>query len=134
MNRLFQDFFGDSSLISGTRDGFEQMPAIDIVESEKDFKIKVELAGMDPENVEVSVTDGYMTVSGERTQEKEDREDNYLRREMSFGSFRRTISLPDSADNAEAEATFKNGILTIDVPKKAEAIHNPKKLKIKKAA
>ena len=133
MNHLFQDFFGNSAL-SRFEENFEQMPAIDVVENDKDFKIKAELAGMDPENVDVSVTDGYLTIKGERKEEKEEKDDNYLRQEMSYGSFRRSISLPETANFDKADASFKNGILTIQIPKKSGAVQKPKKLQIKKAA
>ncbi len=133
INHLFQDFFGNNDLTKFEQN-FEQMPAIDVIENEKDFKIKAELAGMDPENVDVSVSDGYLTIKGERKEETEEKDDNYLRQEMSYGSFQRTVSLPETANVDKADATFKNGILNVSIPKKAEAVHKPKKLQIKKAA
>ena len=109
-------------------------PAVDIIENDKDFKVKAELAGMNPEDVDVSVTDGFLTIKGEKKEEKEEKGDNYLRRESSYGSFNRTIALPDTANCEKAEATFKNGIISVSVPKKAEALQKPKKIEIKKAA
>lgn len=133
MNNLFQSFFGESGMPAWTG-GFESFPSIDIIENEKDFKVKAELAGMSPEEVEVSVTEGFLTIKGEKKEEKEEKKENYLRRESSFGAFQRTIALPETADSAKAEASFKNGVLSIDVPKKAEAIEAPKKLQIRKTA
>lgn len=133
MNRLFQDFFGDSPL-SSWPERFESFPAIDMIDGEKDIKIKAELSGINPDDVEVSVTNGYLTIQGERQQEQEEKDENFLRREMSYGSFQRTVALPDMAESDKAEASFKNGILTVTVPKKAEALQKSKKLQIKKAA
>jgi HSP20 family protein len=91
---------------------------------------------MDPKNVEVEITDGFLTIKGQREEKKEekDKEGSYLRREMSFGSFLRTVALPETADFDKAEASFRNGILTITVKKKAAAIAKPKKVAVKQAA
>lgn len=136
MNRLMQDFLGEDRFASNwppTIQG-ERFPSIDVIENEKGFKIRAELPGMDPENVDISVSEGYLSLKGERTEEKEEKDDNYLRHELSYGSFQRTIALPDTANCDKADASFKNGILTIDVPKKEGAAKKPKKLRIKKAA
>ena len=133
MNHLVQSFFGERGIGRWTG-GFETFPAVDIIENDKDFKVKAELAGMQPEDVEVNVTDGFLTIKGEKKEEKEEKDENYLRRETSYGSFQRTIALPETANTEKAEATFRNGVLSIEVPKKAEAVQKPKKLQIKKAA
>jgi len=138
MNRMLEEFLGQE--MSTEMADLPRMPSIDLVENEKDFKVKVELAGMDTEDINVEVTDDVLTLSGERQEETEDQSEQdkdrggYLRREISYGSFKRTIPLPQSANGKEANATFKNGILTIDVPKKPESIQQPRKLDIKKSA
>ena len=134
MNSLFDDFFSNNVFQNWPAQVSAAFPAIDIIENDKDFKIKAEIAGYNPDDIDVSVTDGFMTISGERKEEEEEKEDNYLRREMSYGSFQRTIALPETAHCDKAEASFKNGILSIEVPKKAGAVQTPKKLAIKKAA
>ena len=103
MNRLFQDFFGEEPSLL-TANPFEQLPAIDLIENDSDFKINAALAAY------------------------------FLRKEISRGSFRRSIALPASANFDKADASFKNGVLSISIPKKAEALKKPKKLEIKKAA
>lgn len=133
MNRLFHDFLGEGPL-AGWSEKFESWPALDISDNDKSLKIRAELSGMDPEKVDVSVTDGILTIKGERQEEKEEKEENYLCREISFGSFQRTVSLPEGVDTEKAEATFKNGILKINFPKKENAGKIAKKLKIHKAA
>jgi HSP20 family protein len=134
MNHLLQSFFSDNGY-SQWDEGFSaNMPAIDLIENERDFKVKAEVAGYNPDDIDVSVTDGFLTLSGERQDEDEEKDENYLRRETSYGSFQRTIALPETANCEKAEASFKNGVLNIEIPKKAEAVQKPKKLSIKKTA
>lgn len=134
MNSLFDDFFSTNGVRGWPAQAAAAFPAVDIIENDKDFKVKAEIAGYNPDDIDVSVTDGFLTISGEHREEEEEKEENYLRREMSYGSFQRTIALPETANCEKADASFKNGILSIEVPKKAEAVQKPKKLAIKKAA
>ncbi len=134
MNRLFDDFMNDTNTNFRFWKGGNSFPVVDIIENEKDFKIRAEFPGMDPDDIEISVTEGFLTIRGERTEEMKEEDENYLRREASYGSFNRTLPLPQTADTEKADATFKNGIITINVPKKAEALQKPKKLIVKKAA
>lgn len=131
IGQLISGFMNDG--FSGLKSDFA-FPAVDVIENDKDFKVKVELAGMNPEDVDVSVVEGFLTIKGEKKDQKEEKSDNYLRRESSYGSFKRIISLPDTANCEKAEATFKNGMVHISIPKKAEALQKPKKIEIKKAA
>ena len=132
MDDLLQNFFGEMHMPAFTQQ--PAFPAVDIIENDKNFQVKAELPGMKPEDVDVSVTDGFLTIKGEKCEETEEKDENYLRRETSYGSFQRTVALPDTAYCDEAEASFKNGILNIEVPKKPEALQKPKKLQIKNAA
>ena len=138
MNRLFHDFFGDTgSWLAAPAGEWEvgpAMPAIDVTENDKSFTVKAEMPGMDPEKIEVSMSGGYLTIKGERRQEKEEEKENYLRHEISYGACQRTVLLPEAASREKAEASFKNGILTVSVPKKAEAIEKPRKIEVKRAA
>lgn len=134
MNRLMEEFLGDDN--GGAFGKAPKMPAVDLIENGKDLKVKVELAGMDPEDITVELSGDVLTLSGERREENEEEkeEEGYLRREISYGSFKRSIPLPQSADTEQADATFKNGILTIAIPKKEDAQHQTRKLEIKKTA
>lgn len=135
MDRLFQRYFGTYDLTwPNMWEAMPDMPAADIIENEKSYTVKIDMPGMDAQNVEVHAADGYITVKGERREEKEDKSSSYLRREISQGSFQRSFALPEVADCPAAEASFKNGTLTITVPKKAEALKAPKKIEIKKSA
>lgn len=135
MNRLFEHFYSGAQLrLTDWNKLAPATPAVNISENGKAFKVKVELAGMNPEDVEIEATEGYLTLKGEKEEESQEEDENYLRQEISYGAFYRTIALPESADGKRAEASFKNGVLTVTVPKKAEAVEKAKKLQIKKAA
>jgi len=95
--------------------------------------VEAELAGIDPKNVQVEVTKDGLTLKGERRQEEKQEGKNYLRHEISYGAFNRMIALPDTVDGDKAKATFKNGLLTIEIPKLPEAQKKSKKVEIESA-
>jgi HSP20 family protein len=109
------------------------MPAVDVVESEKAYEITAELPGMDEKAIEVKVTDGYLTIKGEKQEEKEEKKKDYYLHERHFGSFERSFDVPESVDLSKIEATFKKGVLTVTLPKKAEAQKPTKKIEVKAA-
>ena len=109
------------------------MPAVDIAESEKGYEIKVELPGMDEKAIEVKVTDGSLTIKGEKQEEKEEKEKDYYLQERRYGSFERSFELPESVDPDKIEASFKKGVLTVILPKKVEAQKPAKKIEVKSA-
>jgi len=109
------------------------MPAVDVVESEKGYEITADLPGMDEKNIEVKVTDGVLTMKGERQEEKEEKKTGYYLQERSFGSFQRSFEMPESVDADKIEASFKKGVLTVKLPKKAEAQKPAKKIEVKVA-
>ena len=106
----------------------EWMPAIEMFEKEDKFVVKAELPGMKEEDVDVSVTDGTLTIKGERRAEDEVKEENYYRCERSYGSFFRSIGLPSIVDTGKIKAHYEDGILEIDLPKAAEV--KPKKITV----
>jgi HSP20 family protein len=107
------------------------MPAVDVVESEKAYEVTAELPGMDENNIEVKVTDGSVTIKGEKQEEKEEKEKGYHLQERRYGSFERSFELPESVDPDKIEASFKKGVLTMTLPKKAEAQKPAKKIEVK---
>ena len=137
VNRIFDHFSKGMEVYMTEWSGREKgssLLAVDLIEEEDSFVVKAELPGIAPEAVDISITKDSLIIRGERKEEKEETEKNYIRRETSYGSFFRQMSLPQTALTDNAEASFKNGILTIKIPKKAEAIQKPRKLAIKKAA
>jgi HSP20 family protein len=109
------------------------MPAVDVVESEKAYEVTAELPGMDEKNIEVKVADGNLTIKGEKQEEKEEKKKDYYLQERHFGSFERSFGVPDSVDPDKIEAVFKKGVLTVTLPKKAEAQKPAKKVDVKAA-
>ncbi len=104
-------------------------PACDIYEDEEGVALRFELAGVDPQDVDVRFENSVLTVKGERKLEKEDKRENYHRVERSFGTFTRSFSLPGSVDAEKIKAETKNGVLTVTLPKKAEA--KPRAIQVK---
>ena len=103
-------------------------PPVDIYETEDAIVLKAELPGIDPKDVEVRVEDNTLYLKGERNYEKEVNEQNYHRVERSYGSFARSFSLPNSIDAEKVKAEYKDGLLTLTMPKREEA--KPKTIKI----
>lgn len=108
--------------------------SLDVTESDKAYTVTAEVPGMDPSDIELSVNGQYLTLSGEKRTETEDKNDNFLRRERSYGSFQRTIALPDFANMDEVDASYDKGVLTITVPKKAESVKENRRIDIQHAA
>ena len=103
-------------------------PPVDIYETEDAIVLKAELPGIDPKDVEVRVEDNTLYLKGERNYEKEINEQNYHRIERSYGSFARSFSLPNSISAEKVKAEYKDGLLTLTMPKREEA--KPKTIKI----
>ena len=103
-------------------------PLADITEDEKEYLIKAELPELKREDVKVTVENGVLTISGERKFEKEEKRKKYHRVERGYGSFMRSFALPDDADGTKVKAEFKNGILTVHLPKNEKA--KPKQIEV----
>ena len=108
-------------------------PPIDMSEDEKAYKITAELPGLDAKDVDVSVSGDTLVLKGEKRQEKEEKEKNYYFSERSYGSFQRAFQLPASVDRDKVAADFSKGVLTITLPKTAEAQQQAKKIEVKSA-
>lgn len=135
MDRLFAPLMGRMQSGLGEAGTFMRkfMPAVDVSEDENQIIVKAELPGLEAKDVEVSVTDDRLTIEGEKKFEKKsDKEDVHIM-ESAYGAFKRVIALPDTVDFSKVEATFKNGILTVQLPKKADATKPLKKVDVKQA-
>ena len=108
-------------------------PAIDMSEDDKAYKISAELPGIDPKDIDVSLSGDTLVLKGEKRQEKEKKNKNYHFSERSYGSFQRSFQLPLSIDRDKVAADFSNGVLTISLPKTAEAQKPKKKIEVKTA-
>jgi HSP20 family protein len=128
LNRLFGRTFAG---VESTRPGATGtwIPSMDVFETEGEIVAKVELPGIEPGDVDVSVEDSRLTVSGKREFSGEVKEERYHRVERRYGAFTRAITLPQTADTDKVEAHFDNGVLTIEVPKVERA--KSKKIQVK---
>jgi len=127
INRAFSSSFnrgGDSELTRGA-----WSPSVDIFENKDQIVLEVELPGMKPENVNISVENGVLTIHGERKFEKKDEQDNFHRVERSYGSFTRSFTLPPTVAADSADAVFENGMLRLTLAKREEA--KPRRIEIK---
>jgi HSP20 family protein len=123
MDRLFDDFFGPWGERALTPFGEEWgafSPQVDVTETDGQIKISAELPGLDDEDIDVSLSDDVLTISGEKKAEKEEEGENYYRAERSYGAFRRAIPLPSEVDADKVDAVFQKGVLTITLPKTGE--------------
>lgn len=117
VNRLFDNTFlgrSESSLASWA-------PAVDVHETENELVVTADLPGMNEKDLDVHVENNMLTISGERKTESNVKDDNYLRVERSYGSFSRSFSLPNTVNPEAIAAEYKNGVLTVKLPKRAEA-------------
>ena len=127
MNRLFRDSYGpEGREESLTTASFA--PPVDVYEDEHTVTLKIEVPGIDENDIDVRVENNILTVHGERKFEKEEKEENFRRVERQYGSFTRTFTLPSTVDSENVSAGYDKGILKIVLPKKAEA--KPKQIKV----
>ncbi len=110
---------------------FSGMPAVDIIEKDNAFEITAELPGMDETNIQIKLSNGALTIKGEKTDEREEKKKDYHLSERHYGSFQRTFGLPDGVDPEKIEAHFSKGVLTLTLPKKPEAQKPEKTIAIK---
>jgi HSP20 family protein len=115
------------------RDMRLSVPELDVRESTDAITVEAELPGVDEKDVTVTLANGILTIKGEKKQEKEEKSESYHLTERSFGSFERSIRLPDTIDDAKVEAKFDKGVLKVTAAKKPEAVKAERKIEIKKS-
>jgi HSP20 family protein len=130
VDRLFDRFFERRPFRFFDEDG-GWTPSVDVSETGKEIRVKAELPGMDPKDINVSLHDGVLTIRGERKHEHEEKEENFHRMERSYGSFFRSFRLPSEVDADKVEADYKDGVLKIRMPKSRES--SMKKIDVKTA-
>ncbi len=129
MNRLFD--FGLRRPLKAGNGGSLWAPAVDIVDEKDQIKVKADLPGLKKEDVEVHVENDVLTIKGEKKEEKETKEKDYIRSERYYGAFHRAFTLPASVDAAKVNAAYKEGVLEITLPKKEGAKPKQTKVEIK---
>lgn len=140
MDRLFENAFRGFGLSPFRSEFFNQdltagllKPKLDIGVTDEEYSISVEVPGVSEKEIKVELEDNTMIVRGEKNQKKEEKNKNYYCVERSYGSFQRVLSLPEDAAKDDIQASFKNGILTIKMPRKAIPKANVKPIEVRKA-
>jgi len=145
IDRLFDDFHPFDWRLPSSRSllgletpklrtiGWAVAPAMDLVERDKEFEITAELPGIDEKNVEIKLSNQVLTIKGEKHEEKEEKEKDYYLSERRYGSFQRSFQVPEGVDADKIEANFAKGVLTVKLPKTAEAQKAEKKIAVKAA-
>ncbi len=117
-------------LSGGGEKGSEWLPSVDISETDQEYLIRASLPAVRKEDVNVTVEDGMLTVSGERRQQQEQKDEKFYKVENSYGSFSRSFSLPEGTDASAIRADSKDGVLTIHVPKTKTEARKPTTIKV----
>ncbi len=135
MDQLFEDFFRRPFDLSPFREetalAGDFIPQMDVSETDKEINISAELPGMNADDIDISMTGNTLTIKGEKKSEEEEKGERYYRSERSYGSFRRSIPLPEVVEQDKIEATYKNGVLKVTLPKSPKAQKGTKKIEIK---
>jgi HSP20 family protein len=142
VDRLFDDFTLNPFRLPLRRPAFDlepfwsadswvAQPAMDLVERDNAFELSAEMPGLDENNIEVNVANGVLTVKGHKEEDKAEKKEDFHLRERRFGSFVRSVRLPETVDAEQIEAAFKNGVLKVILPKKAEAQTPVKKIEVR---
>jgi HSP20 family protein len=134
MDRMFEGFLGGSrgGLPGLLRSGDFDMvsPSIDVRESDKEIRIEAELPGIDEKDVSVTLREGVLSIKGEKKSSREETKDEMHISERSYGSFQRSFRVPDTVDVEKVAANFDKGVLTVTMPKSAEAVQRERKIPI----
>ena len=133
MNRMFDDVFGGLMRRPGVQQRAQQItewaPAIDVTTKDGDLLVRAELPGVKQEDVDITFHNGVLTISGERKAEEQREGSGYYVRERRYGSFRRSMSLPQGTDESSISARFQDGVLEVRVAG-AAAVQEPKRIQI----
>ena len=129
-DRLFDEFFSSGPASGIRNDSLTGAinPAVDVFEEDAAYVIKAELPGIEKKDISLDVSDGVLTLKGERKHEAEVNEDTYYRREMVYGTFQRSFRLPENVNAELIKADYKDGILKVEIPKPEE--RKPKQITV----
>jgi HSP20 family protein len=129
MDRYWDDFF-DLGPNRKTEEGGEWFPSLDVSETKNDIVVKAELPGMDPKDIDISLSHGTLILKGERKTEKEEKEEDYHLIERSYGRFCRSVPLPSEVQSDKINASYKDGVLKITLPKSEKTKRKEIKIKV----
>lgn len=129
----FTNFFGDDDFFN---DRFwnryvQNEPMINVRETEGEYQVELAAPGLEKDDFEISIDNGYLIIKAEKSLKKEEKEDNFTRQEFSYNSFRRSLLLPEDVKEEEIKATYENGVLKFNLSKKElKEVKHPKKIEI----
>lgn len=142
VDRLFNDFHPFGWRLPSRRPsldfdlstrGWAVNPAFDLVDKDKEYEITAEIPGIDEKDVEIKLSNHLLTIKGEKSESKEEKEKDYYLSERRYGSFQRAFQVPDDVEADKIDATFAKGVLTVRLPKTAEAQKAAKRISVKAA-
>ena len=131
MDRFFEDFFGGSAFVSLAETNW--LPPADIIDNGKSITVMMDLPAINPEDVTVIVTEDTLTIEGERKVQEEFKDREYYRSERAHGPFSRTLSLPGNVLGGKASASYKDGVLTVELPKSQKETAREIKISVENA-
>ncbi len=126
MDRMFDNFFGRETEVSES--SLTWYPSVDIKETKDDFVLTAEVPGMSKDDIKINISENTLTIKGEKKEEKKEEDHNFHRVERRYGAFQRSFTLPNQIQGNKVKASYKDGILTIAMPKKEEV--KPKEIPI----
>lgn len=141
VDRLFDQFFNgfvlkpfgsDRPLMPNLAENLLK-PTLDLGATDKAYTVSVEIPGVDEKDIKLELADDILTIYGEKKQTSEEKGKNYYRMERSYGSFRRTLALPEDADQDDVSATFKKGVLTVTMPRRTLPQTNVRRIEVQSA-
>lgn len=130
MDRLFDDFLPHLSVGHDGETRLGSLASVDLSETDSDLELTADLPGMKEDDIDITLRDGALIISGERKHEAEEKKKNFYRSERVYGSFNRAITLPCDVDEDRIHANFKKGVLTVRLPKSKSAKENVRKIAI----
>ncbi|HBG26337.1 MAG: hypothetical protein A2Y12_08125 [Planctomycetes bacterium GWF2_42_9] len=132
MNRMFDDFLGEPyDLFNRESQTSMFMPAMNVSQTDKEIIITADMPGVEEKDLDISITKNVLTIKGEKKKEIEEKNKEYYRMERSYGTFSRTITLPQGTDESKINAELKKGVLRLTIPKSEQAMEQRKKIEIK---
>ena len=142
VDRLFDDFNMVPFRLPFRRPAFDiepfwspeswvPVPPVDLVERDNAYEVHADLPGIDEKDIEVKVSNGVLTIKGQKQEDKEEKKEHFHLRERRFGSYERALRVPENVETAKIEANFKKGVLTVMLPKTTEAQKQVKKIEVK---
>lgn len=133
MDRLFEDFWGGDAPAVFNRDNGIFAAKVDVAEDDKAFRVTADLPGFEEKDVEVTLSDGVLSIRGEKKAEREEKDEktHYHLTERSYGSFERRFNVGDAVEQKKVEAEFKNGVLSVTLPKAKQKAEKAKRIAIK---